>query len=251
MDQTDISIPPAPRPLNSRARSRSWNERPVRLAIILLVLIGAIAVYFSITRIQEAQRERGIILRGEPVDAKVTWIENSLIANRREANVNGLRIRLNYTPPNAEPVTDAPGKLLPSEPPQVAVGDTLKVKVDPLYPQRWTTRTQPAGWLAELLFVWPFVPLVGLLLGWVFWSRQRVLSIWKNGVEAEAAVIDAKQSSLAPQSRVVRYVLADGDDPTVHTLLCPTKSAPAAGDSLHIIHAPNRPDRAIAAHLYL
>ncbi|MCS7034866.1 MAG: hypothetical protein NZ561_12865 [Phycisphaerae bacterium] len=94
-------------------------------------------------------------------------------------------------------------------------------------------------------------PLLGLILAMILLSRRRVLSIWRDGVATEGLVIDARQSSIAPRSKMIRYVHADGEDQTVRAVLCPAGLAPAGGQPIRIVHAPGNPDRAIAADLYL
>ncbi|MCS7034867.1 MAG: DUF3592 domain-containing protein [Phycisphaerae bacterium] len=144
MDSSHPSpLPPPPRAITPRVRRRSWHERPVRVWLIVLVLVGSAAAFFTWVRVAETLRERAIIFRGEEVIATVTAIEGSTIPNRKEANVSGLRVVLSYQTAGGTEVRDAWGRLQPSEPPQIAVGDTIHVRIDPLKPENWTTRRTP------------------------------------------------------------------------------------------------------------
>jgi hypothetical protein len=196
-------------------------------------------------------RERAVIQRGQVITATVSTIENSFIANRKEANINGLRVTLNYTPPGQPEQREAPGRLQPQDPPQVAVGDRLEVKVDPSNPRVWTARKTPKSWAEDLALVLGLIPVLVALVLLMFWNRARVMSVWRNGVEATAVVVGTGQSAIAPFSRVVRYALADGTDPRVFSLLCPGKYAPQKGQAVAIVHAPGNPGRAVLAELYL
>jgi hypothetical protein len=77
-----------------------------------------------------------------------------------------------------------------------------------------------------------------------------VLRTWRDGEAAEAVALETRQSATAPMSRLLRFTVADS--PRVFTLLYPNRAAvPASGETFSIVHPPKRPDRAIAASLYV
>jgi hypothetical protein len=237
--------------VTARAARRAWNERPVRVWLILLLLVAAATGYFVVERVSRAMRERDLVFNGEPVKATLTSIESSTVQGRMFSRMDGPPVTLSYTLKDGRKVANLEGRLTPGIEGSVAIGGTIDIRVDPTDPRRWTDRVQPRPWTAELTVVYGLVPLLALLLGLVLITRARVLSVWKHGAETPATVIDAKQSSIAPLSRIVRFVLADGSgDKRVYSVLCPSDAVPPPGDPIELIAPTGKPSRAIVASLY-
>lgn len=245
------TLPPVPRTVTPRAARRAWNERPVRVWLILLILVAGATGYFLVERVGRALRERDLVFNGEPVTATLTSIESSTVQGRMFSRMDGPPVTLSYTLKDGQKVTNLEGRLTPGIEGSVAIGGTVDIRVDPKEPRRWTDRVHPRPWTAELTVVYGLAPLLALLLGLVLLTRARVLSVWKHGAETPATVIDAKQSSIAPLSRVVRFVLADGGgDKRVYSVLCPSDAVPGPGEPIDLIVPRGNPGRAIVASLY-
>lgn len=253
-DPAATALPPPPRPVNARAARRSWNERSPRLWLILLLLVTAATAYFVVDRVLRAREERSLIQAGRKVMAKLESIEGSTVVGRAFSRRDPLPVTLLIPPPEGS--TEAPrrvdGRLIGGIDGMVKIGDDLEIRVDPADPARWTDRAQPKPWSTELTVVYGLVPLVVLLAAAALFARARVLSVWKHGEEATGTVIDASQSAIAPLSRVVRFVLSDGegDDNRVYTVLCPADEVPPPGEPIHLVLPRGNPSRAIAAGLY-
>jgi len=132
------------------------------------------------------------------------------------------------------------------------IGQSIPLRIDPSEPERWTDRTEPPPWLAEMTAVLFLLPLLLLAVLMMLWARRRALNIWRRGEPAVAVVVDTKQSSIAPRSRVMRYALRDGADRRVFSTLAPYAMGPLEpGDEVMILHAPGNPGRAVVAELYV
>jgi len=78
-----------------------------------------------------------------------------------------------------------------------------------------------------------------------------VLSIWRNGAAAIGSVVDVRQSSMAPHSRVVRFTLNDAPDRRILSTLYPIAAGELnEGDELLLLMSPTNRRRAIVAELY-
>lgn len=244
-------LPPAPRPINPRAARRSWNERPVRVWLIIFLLVAAATGYFLYESLTRVMRERDLIYNGELVAATMTSIESSTLEGRPISRAKGPPVTLSYTLKDGREVKDLSGRLTPGIEGMVVVGSTLDIRVDPTDPRRWTDRTEPRPWSTELTVVFGLVPLLLLLLAAVWLSRMRVLSVWRNGDVLPASVIDTKQSSIAPRSRIIRFVRADDSgDQRVYSTLAPISAALRPGEPITLVAPKGNPARAIVADLY-
>ena len=96
------------------------------------------------------------------------------------------------------------------------------------------------------------LPLLALAIVVMLLRRRRILKIWRSGEAAAAVVVDTKQSSIAPRSRVMRFALRDGDDRRVFQTLAPRSMGELnPGDEVMILHEPGNPGRAVVAELYM
>jgi hypothetical protein len=258
-DAAERLIPPAsltqyPRALTLRARRRSWNELPVRIWVILTVAVALITVYFTITKYLSGRYERWLITQGTPVQAELFRVQGTRDSSQAFNLTDRLQVYLNYEVPGHGKFTEVPGWLaqLPDQTPtpRVRPGEMRAIRIDPDDPKSWTDRTEPRPWLAEFTIVLLLLPLLAVLGLIAAWRRTQVLNIWRNGEVAAGVVVDLKQSSIAPFSRIVRFALADADDRRVFSTLHPAKGIPARGDVMWVIYPPNKPGRAVVASLY-
>jgi hypothetical protein len=243
-------VPPVPRPLTPRARRRSWAELPVRVWLILSAVILIVTVVFTITRVSEAMNDRRLIEHGQDVVAKFTSVNGDPFPKRRPRN----------EPMPAAAVFDWQGKPFKLDIPRLEakpgafamVGEEFRIKVDPDDPSKWTEETIPRPWWQELTVIALLVPMLLALLIVAGIKRQGVLRVWRDGVLAEAAVVETHQSAAAPMSRVVRFTLVDQPDRRIFSTLTPAAAGiPGRGEKIWIVHPSNRPTRAVIAALYV
>lgn len=220
--------------------------------MILAILVAAAGASFCYTQVTANLRERDVILNGIPVTAKVTNVENNFVRGKKERNTRGLAVALTYQLPGAEQEErDVPGRLPPNIPEQVAIDDELPVRISRTDPRIWTGKKEAETIASSLLVGLALAPIALLLVVAMVLARRRIISIWRDGVDADAVVVDSHQSSIAPLSRVVRFALTDGPDQRVFSTLCPTRHAPQKGEHVVVLHARNNPGRAVLADLYL
>jgi hypothetical protein len=246
-----LDLPQRPRAITPRARRRSWNEAAVRVWAILSVLVLLCTIYFTATRISTALHDRWLIEQGTRVQARVDAIDESKQATRAYNRRDIASVDLKYNAPNGAPVLVMHVPLTP-QPGTLRVGDTIPIRIDPSDPQRWTDRTQPKSWLVELTAVWFLLPMLALPVLAMFLRRYQMLKVWRTGEPAVAVVVDTKQSSIAPRSRVMRYALREGNDRRVFATLAPNSMGELhAGDEVMMVHAAGNPGKAVIAELYV
>ena len=252
-ETTAPNPPPAPpRPITARARQRAWAEAPVRLWWLSAVVIGLIALYVAATQISGALADRRLIEQGHVIDAKVIELDQSRSTMMRPMDRSSVldNVLLQYDVPGSGP-QEARGRLDPRPGETVRVGQTLQIRVDPANPRRWTDRTRARSWLAEMTSVALLAPLVVLLLIVAFVRRAAVLRVWRNEPSAEAVVVDAAHSAMAPRSRTLRMTLTGGADNRVFTTLYPVHAGvPAVGETVWVVAPKGRPGKAVVARLY-
>lgn len=260
-DAADGIIPPAsltqtPRQITPRARRRSWNELPVRIWVILAVAVALITGYFTVNEYLGGRYERWLITQGTPLTARVMWINGVRRLGETFNRTDRLQAQLHYTPPGAdEELEYVPGWLaqLPDQKPvpTITIGDMIPIRIDPDNVTTWTDRERPRPWLAEFTVVLLLLPALVLLTLIALLRRTRVLDVWRRGEVAAGAVVELKQSAIAPFSRVVRFTFADGSDRRVFSTLHPAKNAPATGEVLWVVFPRGKPANAIVADLYV
>jgi hypothetical protein len=242
------SFPAPPRRITARARRRSWNESNVRLWMILAVVVGVITAYFTVQQLREALSERRLIREGRAVEARVEQFgQRGTMANIRRGEA--FAVTVTYPGANGEP-RQSEGLFIAEQDRRLSVGDTIEIRVDPNDPDRWTTRSEPRPWAEHLTAAIILVPLLALTLLMTLTRRAQVLRTWRDEPAMPATVVETKQSAIAPMSRVIRFVLHEGDDRRVWTTLHPARQAPHKGDTITVICPPANPTRAIVARLY-
>jgi hypothetical protein len=248
--ETAPPLTPPPRPLTARAQRRSWAEMPVRVWFILAVAILVVTIVFTISRVAEALNDRRLIEHGVDVTAKFTSVNGDPFPKRRFRN-DAMPVSVVFDWKGSPFKLDIPR--LEAKPGAYAmVGEDLKIKVDPEDPNRWTEETAPKPWWQELTVIGLLLPILAAMVAMVLIKRRSVLRTWRDGTLSQAVVVETHQSGAAPLSRVVRFSLVGQSDRRIFSTLIPAAAGiPAKGDTIWVIHPPNRPSRAVVAALYV
>lgn len=251
LDDPDLPnhLPPAPRPLTSRAKWRSWNELPVRVWVIVTLAVVLAGGYVTATRIRQAKQDRWLIEYGVSVNAKVVMGNGSAVP-KRWLRDTAIPAKIQVTLPGAQPV-ELDVIIEPRQGEHLQVGGELPIKVDPRDPRRWTEETRVKPWSTELVVPAMLVPLIIAVAGTTLFRRYKILQLWTHGRLTEGVIVDTRHTAMAPGARIVRFSQADGD-PRIFNLLLPTDSGiPQPGARIWLLTPEHNPNRAIAAALYL
>lgn len=242
-------LPPVPRPVSARARRRSWSEMPVRAWMIVAAAAAIVMVYFVVTRTREAFNDRWLVQNGKEITAKLVLVNGDPYAKRQPRN-EPMLVRISFDW-NGKEVTP-PDQWLDARPEAYLMPTTtIQIMVDPNDSNHWIEKTEPKPWIQELTAVGVLLPIFVIVLAMMLWKRRGVLKVWQNGALFEAVVVDARQTAMAPMSRIVRFCLRAGEDRRIWSTLMPTTAGiPAQGQTLWLICPPNNPGRAIVAKLY-
>jgi hypothetical protein len=249
--ESTIVLPPVPRPITQRARRRSWNERSVRLWLILTALVAATTIYFAIRDVSAANYERRLIFHGKKVIATVLSVDEYERAGRSFPLEQPRRLRMQYKTESGEPIVielTTPGR----EPGRIEVDQKRELRVDPNDPNTVTMQTAPRGWLPSLAVVMLLAPVALLLVIVTLIARRKVLRVWIHGQPAIGTVVDTHRSGLAPKSDIVRYTVDDAEDRRVFSTLYPHRLGQLQpDDELALVMPKNSPGKAIVAELYV
>jgi len=244
------SLPPAPRTVTARASRRSWHEARVRTWAILSLIVLLATIYFAATQITAALRTRNLITNGAKVMATVDSCNGVKDKGRKYNRLDRCGCDLIFVGPDGVKRT-VQGELAP-QPGTLIIGEQIELRVDRADATRWTDLLTPPPWHTELAAVIVPVPLLVFAVAMMLWRRAQVLNVWRRGEPVPAVVVDSKKSAIAPRSRIVRFVLPDGNDRRVFQVLYPAALGQLQrGDELVLIAPPNKLTRAIVAELYL
>ncbi len=236
-----------PRPITARVRRRAWMESGVRLwwvcAVATFVAAAAVLTIEVVNWIEQKKLFQNSVL----VDAQA-YETNGLQLAGRNLLIEGAVFEVRYT---------HQGKLYSVEGPleglsgHIISGKVFQIRIDPDSPERWTARITPPSfalrWLGPGITFLPALPL--LLIAMI--KRSRVISLFQNGQQHTAAVVNTANTPLAPLCHVVRCALLDNDDRRVIQVLQPTRyGKPVKGDEIELIVDPQNIVRAIAAAAY-
>ncbi len=236
----ESSIPAPPRPLTAKARRRSWVEGPVRVWLILAILVGVVTIFFATDQTLSALQLRRLIDHGTVVNAKVSDMSRGAWF-QLEYEVDGKTITSEQTP------------MMLKRQEELQRGQTVPIRVDPDNPKNWTDRTraelEPIH--RDLVAAVVLVPLFALTVLMVFVKRRQVLRVWRDAPLVQAIVVETKQSSMSPLSRVVRFTMASGTSTRIWSTLIPARAGvPEKDEVIELVCPPANPDFAIVAKLY-
>jgi hypothetical protein len=235
------TIPAPPRSITPKVRRRSWVEGPVRVWLILALLVGAVTIFFAVQQTLSAMRIRSLIDHGTVVNAKVSDMSRGAWF-QLEYEINGATLTTEQTP------------MMLKRHDELQRGQVVPIHVDPDNPRSWTDRNrdelEPIH--RELVAAVILVPLLVLTIVMVLLKRRQVMRVWRDAPLVQAVVVETKQSSLAPMSRVIRFTVAGGASARIWSTLLPVKAGiPAKDETIELICPPGNPDHAIVAKLYL
>ena len=207
---------------------------------MLAILVGVVTVFFAVQQTMAALELRRLIDHGTPVDARVSDMSR------------GAWFQLEYEIDGAKFTSDQTPMMLKREE-QLQRGQTVPIRVDPDHPRTWTDRNrselEPIH--RELVASVILVPLLALTVLMVLVKRRQVLRVWRGAPVMQAIVVETKQSSMSPLSRVVRFTIAEGASSRIWSTLIPVKAGiPAKDEVIDVICPPANPDHAIVAKLY-
>jgi hypothetical protein len=133
-----------------------------------------------------------------------------------------------------------------------AIGDVIRVHVDPNDPEHWTALNKPLPLLRHVLGGLAVLPIAAVAFLVSLALRWRMAQLWRDGEASLALVVDTHTSSLAPLSRAVRCTSAEDDaDRRVFTVFVPSAHGRLEpGDTLWVLtprgSGKRRPVRAVA-----
>jgi hypothetical protein len=235
------NVPPPPRPLTPKARRRAWAEGPVRVWLILSILVAVVTIFFAVEQTLSALQLRKLVDHGTPVTAYVDDMSRGSWFQLRY-DFNGKTYKTAEMP-----------MMLPREE-HLQRQEPVQIRIDPSDPNDWTDRTraelEPIH--RELVASIVLVPLWALTVLMVFVKRRKVLRVWRDAPAMQAMVVETKQSSLAPLSRVVRFTIPGGASTRIWSTMMPARAGlPQKDEMIEIICPPADPDQAIVAKLYV
>jgi hypothetical protein len=254
MSEPSIISPPTapapaspPRELSAKASKRAWAEGRVRAWWLCGAVVLAVTTFYGISQTLNWWNDRKLITQGIAVDANIDEANGSTL-QRKFLREEPVKVKLSFTLPDGTK-QQVEGQLRPPGP-AVTAQTPLPIHYDPKNPKRWTERSQLAPWAREMTVVWMILPVLALLFLIAFLQRRRMLGIWRNAPAAQAVVVDSRQTSIAPRSRVLRYALREGDRRVCQTLYPLNAGLPEPGETIWIIAPPEAPHRGIVAKLY-
>lgn len=238
-----------PRPVTSTGSRRAWGDLRVRFWWLCALALTVAMLLIGSSRVTANFRERDLIQTGIKVTATVVGMDGSTRVGWTQPRSDSHEVRLRARMPDGQTAT-LTGTLAPG-PGVLKIGSELEIKLDPNQPSRWTDRTEPLSWPAELVIPLSLLPIVILLLAIAMFRRSQVLHVWRHGQPIQAIVHDIRHSAMAPRSRLVRYTIPELADHRIFSTLIPTNTGiPHEGETLDIIAIPNAPQRSVVANLY-
>jgi hypothetical protein len=239
--------PPAPREVTATVRSRAWNERHVRLWLLLGLAMFCIASYYTMSRLYFWKQEDNLIKHGQTVQAEVMGANPDADAPKGQVYSADTAIDLKYTW-NGQSYREH--GVMGGRTAQLFSRTMVPIIIDPADPSRWTGRVKSGSLIHEMLAAMMLVPFVIVLFALTLWRRATVLKIYQQGEAVIAEVVGVGHSAAAPMSRLLRCAVRMGDDMRVIKILLPTSRAPEIGETLWLIAPAGRADQAIPAALF-
>lgn len=127
-----------------------------------------------------------------------------------------------------------------SLPGRFARGSVIPIHVNPDRPSIWTARTELGPMHVELVgsAIALLAGIIVVLWGIVSW--RRVLNTWQNATTADAVVIAARHTALAPHSWSVDCHLVEDGAAQVYHVFAPAAPQVEAGSLISILMPANR-----------
>jgi hypothetical protein len=237
-----------PRAITPRVLKLAWIEPRARFWLLAGLVLLAAASHFAITRYMDWHHSAQLIRNGTVLQATVDGINGSSRITLRNQPPESL-VDLSYTI-NGRPY-QLSSVLLAGRDTVISIKDQVAIRVDPNNPTDWTSRNDVTPLSHALLSAELILPVAIPCLLAGIWLRLGVIRIWRDGQSALMVVHDARHTSLAPASRLVRCNAVDGFDRRLIPVYVPQRLAhPQPGDQLWIVHVRGKPQKALAAVVY-
>jgi len=226
-----IAPPSPPRIVTARASGRAWSEPRVRFWWMAAGVLLVVGLFFASQQSYAWWSERSLVLYGTPATARVIEVEGYNRPDRvfGPAAVSRIEYALNGT--THRYIGPLNGNTTPLQ-----VNKELAIRVDPDNPMQWTLRTEPPTLAHQLIGGILVLPILALGLAAALVQRAVVLRAWKNNPAIEVKVIDAKQSPVAPLSRLIRCTPAKVGDRRMISVYVPHRvGSPEPGQLMWVI----------------
>ena len=198
-------LPPTPRPLTPRVRSRSWADPHVRFWWLAAAAVAAVAAYLAVSGFLAWRRTARLVERGTPVTAEAVEVDAETLRTsvggkgRPKPPDSVVRLSFDFNGSKRQVTGTLDGRT-----DFISVGDSVPLRIDPDDPAEWTARTTPPPLLPDLIGAIIATALAVPLFAVAVALRRRVLRTWREGQAAEAVVLGRGHTALAPRSRAVR-----------------------------------------------
>jgi len=206
------------------------------LAGLVLAVIG-IALFCQ--RVSAWRESAKLITDGIPIDAEIYEVDGFHVPGRALPGDKPVTLHFQRDGELHEIKAPYVDGRLPEEP--LTVGKTLKIRIDPADPNRWTPRQSPTPLGPELLggsIVLGTALLLFLLAAVV---RLRLIRTLRMAPQIDVVVLSARHSAIAPRAWQVRCSpTADGDN-RVFSVYVPPKTEVANVTLRLLIPAHGRP----------
>lgn len=211
-----------PRTVTSRVALRAWIDPHVRTAWLAGLSLIVVGIGFLVQRYTLWQQASRLITDGVATDAMIVEVNGSKLVGRSEAGDRPLTLRFSREGKSYEfrvPYLD--GRM--AEEPLV-VGQTVKIRVDPADPNRWSPRRAPAP-LGPDLVGGSIVLCSGLLLCVLAaFLRASVVKTYRSAPLLESVVLSARHAAIAPRAWQVRCSPIAETDDRVFTVYAPART---------------------------
>lgn len=200
---TAPELAPVPREVSGRVVSVVRRDPRVGLWVMLSGVVTGVALFLGVQRVLEWSADRWLVTSGTEVEAKIIEAAGVPQEGRRQPWSELMRLR--YRLPDGGGDQEVTGRFreMPGGQNMVIVGQTVKIRVDPSRPGRWTDRSEPPSVVPALVSVYLLAP-VALAMGlWALVMAGRLRRVWREGVLLPAAVLSVQSSAIAPGFAVV------------------------------------------------
>ena len=245
-----LVLPQIPRRVTPRAARRAWAEAPVQFWWKSAIVIAAVAIGVGAGAAWKAVRERWLLENGLEVNAKIIAVRGITRLGYALPRDDNIPVTLRWTKPDG--VENLVETSLPMGKGYAKVGEDLPIRVDPDDASNWVEVTDILPWWRVLTIpLLMMLPISILLMAIALIKRWGVLKVWRVGHETDGVVVDLRNASTAPRSRVVRYTVPTSTDKRIFRMLYPIgPGLPQKGETFRLLALRDKPKHAIAAALF-
>ena len=222
---------------------------PVRIWLLLSIFMCVVTIVLTYNSAKTARDEQWLFTSGAKVDAKVLRI--GLSKARNAPRDEALDVDLEFTLPGAKDVTTVQGFLSRKPGGNVKLDEIIPIHVDPNNPKLWTDLEKPIPFSIHFATLFGIVPITLLCLLGTWYNRSAMLKTYRNGTVRQATVLSTRLPALAPASKLVKFVLNEGDDLRIYQLYIPNHAEKVTKDDVIDILVASNPKRAIAVSAYV